>query len=292
MTPEEYAARQAVISAGMAQFTFQFAKLWASPALSVYQWMQLLSFLWPEVQRRRQESAALARSFYDQQRAAYHPELPRNEIDLEGNDFKIFVRSMEPVRKKMSQAGSPRDALTVLSMQTVREVENAGRRQIIHAVQEEKDPGVLRGWARVATGRETCGWCLMLISRGPVYYEANTAGLDLDDESAKEMIAAGEDVSEFMEEWHTGCDCKVVPVFKKDDWENSPLGRAADRALDLWNDAMAEADRLMEADPDRVHKFGKKKGRPVTRNEEAINALRRRLERGDVNPSEFAGLAA
>lgn len=292
MTPEQYAVRQALISAAAAAFAYQFAQLWSSAALSLTQWVQLLQFLWPEVQQRRAESASLAREFYDSQREAYHPDKPRNEIDLEGNDFKVFVQAMEPVRKKMQRADSPEDALTMLTLQVVREVENAGRRQIIHAVKQESEPGILRGWARVATGRETCGWCLMLISRGPVYYEARTAGLDVDDESAQEMIAAGEDVSEYMEEWHTGCDCKVVPVFKKEDWENSRLGRAAARALDLWNAATGEAIDILEADPDKVHKFGKKKGRPVTRNEEAINALRRRLARGDINPSEFAGLAA
>lgn len=291
MTPEQYAARQQLITAAVANFTYQFGKLFTQRALTPTEWLQLLQFLFPEVQLRRQQAAVLAREFYDAQRLSYHP-TTRNDVSLEGTDFKVFMQSMEPVRKRMSQADSPSDALTMLTMQVVREVENAGRRQIIHAVQEEKEPGVLRGWARVATGRETCGWCLMLISRGPVYLEANTAGLDLDEESAQRMIAAGEDVSEYMEEWHTGCDCKVIPVFKADDWDNSPYGRAAARAGDLWGDAMAEARIILEEDPDKVHTTGKKRGQAVTLNEEAINALRRRLARGGINTSEFAGLAA
>lgn len=370
MTPEEYAARQAAISAAAAVFAYQFAQFFAARAVSLAQWVQLLEFLWPEIQLRRQESAVLARQFYDSQRGFYAPELPRNDVPLEGNDFRVFVQAMEPVRQRMQQPDSPRDAVTKLSLQVMREVENAGRRQIINAVKQDRqivrpieqvirreEPVVeapsrekltfpkdvksellsilesgasqqrqtwggatveepanlrnsrrelasagrsdlVRGWARVATGRETCGWCLMLISRGPVYYEANTAGLDLDDESAIEMFREsdletyGQDTRDFMEDWHTGCDCKVIPVFKTDDWENSRFGQAAKRALDLWNDASAEAEALMDERGSRVHTTGKKKGDPVTFNEEAILALRRRLAGGVINPIEYAGLAA
>lgn len=305
MTPEQYAAQQAVITAATANFVYQFGQFWARKALSVTEWLQLLQFLFPEILRFRSDSARLARQFYDSQRSGAHPDLPLNEVPLEGTDFTTFVKAMEPARQKMQQADSPRDAVTRLTLQAIREVENAGRRQIINAVKEDEalDQKILdykgrpvgtrstliRGWARVATGRETCAWCLMLISRGPVYYDPGRAGLDLDPESAAEMIAAGEDVSDYMEQWHAGCDCKVVPVFKNEDWAGQA---AADAALELWKDATAEARRVLADDPDKVHKFGDKKGQPVTLNEEAINALRRRLERGDISMTEFAALAA
>lgn len=64
-------------------------------------------------------------------------------------------------------------------------IANAGR---------DKDKGVR--FARVPTGFETCTFCLMLASRGAVYYSRKTAG-----------------------EWrhfHRNCDCKVVPGFEKD----------------------------------------------------------------------------
>lgn len=349
MTPEEYAARQRVISAAVSAVVYQIATFWSLPSLSVADWLRLLQYLWPEVRQRRIESASLARQFYDSQRGSFHPDLPRNDVPLEGNDFPVFVKSMEPVRKKMQQANSPKDAATRFALQVVREVENAGRRQIINAVkadeavaekvdllardapvrqelivpnreperpsetrsdirrlltsdlptfeaqastQPAQPPSLSRpvqGWARVATGNETCAWCLMLISRGPVYSDANTAGLDLDNESAVEMIAAGEDVSEYMEQWHTGCDCKVVPVFDLDNWS----GKAASaRALELWIEAGREADRFMEQNPGRVHLTGKNKGQPITENEETILALRRMLERGEISITEFAGLAA
>ncbi|MDP7733649.1 hypothetical protein QXL92_02610 [Mycobacterium paragordonae] len=272
----------------MADYVLQFTQFITKQALSVGEWLRFLNFLFPEVQRQREASAALARRFYDDQRRQFHPELPRNDRPIEPTDFRTFVQNMEPTRRKMSQEDSPNNAVASVALRAVREVENAGRQQIIHAVKNEPEPKVLRGWARVATGRETCAWCLMLISRGPTYLGADTAGLDLDDESAVSMIAAGEDVSDYMEQWHDGCDCKVVPVFKQEGWFGQA---AASRALKLWNDASQEADRILEEDPDKKS-FVKGKWIPTTRNREALNALRRRLERGDVSPTEFAALAA
>lgn len=287
MTPDEYAAQQAVISAAIARFAIQIGELFAMPALKVADWLRLLELLFPEIERRRTESADLARAFYDSQREAYHPDLPRNDRPLEGTEFREFVSNMEPVRQRLSREDSQQDAVAALALRAVREVENAGRQQIIHAVSNDPETQVVRGWARVATGRETCAWCLMLISRGPVYMGADRAGLDLDDTSAQQMIAAGEDVSDYMEQWHAGCDCKVVPVFDRSDWFGK---EAADRALELWNDATREAVRL--EDKGLVHPSGKKKGQPFTRNELAINALRRRLEHGEIEMSEFAAFAA
>lgn len=287
MTPEQYAARQAVISASIARFVVQFAQFFPLQAFSPTTWLQLLQFLFPQVQQSRVESATLAREFYDFQRSTTHPELPRNDRFLEGYDFDRFSRSVEPARKLLSQEGST-GGTTRLALQVVREVENAGRQQIIHAVQEDHAPRIVRGWARVATGKETCAWCLMLISRGPTYLGADTAGLDLDDTSAVSMITAGEDVSEFMEEWHTGCDCKVVPVFKNEGWVGQ---EAAARALDIWNDATKVAKLSRKIQP-ATKRSGDDKGQQLTLNEEVINVLRGMLDSGEINPREYAGLAA
>jgi hypothetical protein len=289
VNPEEYAAQQAVISAAIANYALQFGSYFAQPLLSLAEWLGILQLMFPEVQRRREESAALARFFYDSQRELYHPELPRNDRFLEDYKFEWFVENMEPAREKMSQEDSPADAVGTLALRAVREVENAGRRQIIHAVENDPAPGVIKGWARVATGAETCAWCLMLVSRGPVYMFASSAGLNVDDTTAQRMVAAGTDVSDVMEQWHDGCDCKVVPVFvhEAENW----FGKAASkRALELWNDATRVA--ISEEDEGKVHPSGKDKGKPFTRNELAINALRRRLENGDISPSEWSALSA
>lgn len=53
--------------------------------------------------------------------------------------------------------------------------------------------GACTGYARVPTGAETCGFCLMLASRGFVYRTAQTAGAD--------------------GHYHAHCDCRIVPGF-------------------------------------------------------------------------------
>lgn len=299
MNPEEYAAQQAAISAAIANYALQFGQLVTQTYLSVEEWLMVLRLMFPEVQRRREEAAALARLFYDSQRDQFYPELPRNDRFLEGYQFEWFVENMEPAREKMSQVDSPADALGTFALRAVREVENAGRKQIIHAVENDPAPSqVIRGWARVATGEETCAWCLMLISRGPTYLGNRNAGLDL---TEAETLAAYRDapdlqtffdaIEEHIDQWHDGCDCKVVPVFKREDWFGED---AAKRALELWNDASKVADqlRLIDPSPPRVHKAGQSKGDPFTRNEDVINVLRSMLENGEIDTSEFAALAA
>lgn len=294
MTAEEYARIQSEISAAMGAYSLQFGKFFVNQALTATEWVALLKMLFNEVESRRYEAAGLARQFYDSQRWQYNPGVIRHDVFLEGYDFPRFVQAMEPIRKQMSAPLSPPQAVTMLSMQTMREVENAGRQQIIHAVEEDnvlplKKKGfqatdVVRGWARVATGKETCAWCLMLISRGPVYLDSSTAGLDLPGWEAKRLIAAGEDVTEYMKEWHTGCDCKVVPVYDLKKW---PGRDASIRARDLWDDAVVEAVSILENNPDKKS-FVDGKWIPTTRNREAINTLRRRLERGDTSMTQFA----
>lgn len=289
MNADEYASQQSVIAAQVINYVLTFGKFFKRPQLSTKEWLGLLNLLFPQIQTSREQAATLGRAFYDSQRETAHPQLPRNDRPLEGTEFPTFVQNMEPARKQMSREDSPDHAVATLALRAVREVENAGRQQIIHAVANDPAPEIIRGWARVATGRETCAWCLMLVSRGPVYLSADSAGLDLSDTSATNMIAAGTDVSEFMQEWHEGCDCIVVPVFKTQQW---PGKAGADRALELWNDATRTAIQEENDDPDRTHDAGKNKGRMFTRNQRAINALRRSLDTGEIDPSEFAGLAA
>lgn len=49
-------------------------------------------------------------------------------------------------------------------------------------------------WARVPSGRETCSWCLMLVSRGAVYESAKAASVDNHGDG-----------------FHLDCDCVAVP---------------------------------------------------------------------------------
>lgn len=348
MNPDEYAARQAVISAGLAGLILRMKPLIAWPSLSVKEWLSFLELLYPQVEYYRYESARLARTFYDAQREVHHPGLPINEQPLEGYSFEQFVADMDPVRKPVSQPDATDDTISRVALAATRAVENAGRQQIIHAVEnddavaeiveaehhEPKQPNShtetlseaveraihaepppppkyqslrdlkkankpkrrVRGWARVATGRETCAWCLMLISRGPTYEGSRTSGLMLDDlealrvwhESQGDLEKFIEETGDYMKQWHVGCDCKVVPVFDRDNW---PGMEQAAAALELWGEASIEAGQEMRDDRDRVHTAGKNRGKRFTKNERAINALRRRLASGEVDISSFAAAA-
>ncbi|MGW6624212.1 VG15 protein [Nocardia sp. NPDC055002] len=279
MTPDRYAYEQLLISQALVRFVTNVAKFFAAPYLSLNDWVRLLELIYPEVERAREESARIAREFYDAERALHHPELPRNDRFLEEYTLRWFIEDMEPVRLRASQEDAGSAGTNAVALRAVRSVENAGRRQIISAVENEPQTQIVRGWARVATGRETCGWCLMLISRGPTYMGADTAGLDLTDTEAKQMYLAGEDVSEYMNEWHDGCDCKVVPVFDVKNW---PGRDERIRALKLWKEAAKEAADLIRSGKARTKDY----------NREAINALRRRLSRGEIDPAEYARLRA
>lgn len=300
MTPEQFAAALKAITSLLHGKVLRLGNLFLKNQVTAREWLQIMEFIYPEVEQRRSEAARLARTFYDDQRSIEIPELTRNDRPLEEYRFDWFVQNMDPARKLVTQANSPSNAATHVALRAVREVENAARRQIIHAVENDfdlqefiqaagrpapnlqavqQDSQLIRGWAREATGDETCAWCLMLVSRGPVYIAAETAGLDLDDDEAARMIAAGLDVSEHMEQWHAGCDCIVVPVFKYGEWHGQA---AADRALELWNEASREATRLIESGEARTNNH----------NREALNALRRRIARGEINTREYSALAA
>lgn len=390
MTPEQYALAQAVIAAAVVRVVTQFGRFVLSPVLSAADWLAFLRLLYPEVKAAREKSSVLARDFYDFQRALVHPELPRLARDVEPYEFGWFVQAMEPVRVAASKPDAPNTVLGQVGALVAREVENAGRRQIIHAVRADKplddklvaqavvepldeslavreaaaavverrvasepverrrvslpedvknelldilasgrpverptwagqtvtdDPlpyegktnPQVRGWARVATGRETCAFCLMLISRGPVYYTAGSAGVDPDlpEDEIVDMFRNSSleeyfgDIKEFMPDedaWHTNCDCKVVPVFDLENWVG--LG-ASRRAFTLWKDARERAEAALEADPDKMYysfkgpKYGPDKGKPgwykTTLNREAMNQLRLLLEE---SPIDWAALRA
>ena len=111
------------------------------------------------------------------------------------------------------------------------------------------------GWARVATGDETCGWCWMLVSRGPVHTDAASAGLDnpVDDIDALEELGTTNGRQDLktlqvaarghMTEWHPGCDCIAVPVFDRNNW----VGRDTHlRALEDWKAASSAATKVID----------------------------------------------
>jgi hypothetical protein len=309
-----YIAAQAAVAAAAAQYAQSVAGLFSKPVLSLAEWLVLLRVVFPPLQQFRERSAALARQFYDEQRALFYPQLPRHEVLLQPTSFDAFVESMEPVRQKMVLPDSTPGAVAQFTLQFTRDVEIAGRRQIIEMVESDEDvfeelesnPArplmdvnrPVQGWARVATGRETCAWCLMLVSRGPVYRSAKAGGSKFDDESSVAAYVSDAEIKKFMNEWHTGCDCKVIPVWDLAKW---PGKDAQERAEQLWIAASKKASRELRNDPDKkYYSFGKPATAtqpakpagwyPTTKNRETINQLRKMIEAGEVSSFDWAVL--
>lgn len=252
MTPEEY--EQAVAAKASPAFLLAAQLLVSMRAVELTEqaWVAFLQAIYGSVQQLAWEAALVARDFYDAERSRQVPGVPRQDFLVPRLSFERFVRDMEPVRKHTEKPDFP---VEIVAMRVARSVENSARRTILRAV-EDPDPildqfiddeptpvqempkapkvqKLVRGWARVPTGRETCGFCWMLCSRGPVYENSWQAGAKIGDGEVIKRTADGSMTSDDMNQWHTGCDCKTVPVFRLEDWPGKELHEAARK---LWDD--------------------------------------------------------
>src|SRR5690606_1699100 len=292
VTYGEFVERQAAIIRPVLRLLALVLLAYRLLPLNRKQWRQLLAQVYPVIDRARRESSDLARKFYDAERRRrllepeirgepdddedyvdLTPALPGGDrikwttfdeddwvpVDLEPYFLEWFVEAMEPAREGMSEESSADSAIQKFIALAEKEIENANRRTILRAV--DNDPKVI-GWARVQGGEDSCAFCLMLISRGPVYNNPSKAGLQTDKVTAVELwkrIESGNDAEAeaaydgLMTRWHPNCDCKAVPVFDRSNW----AGR----------DAYLEAERLW------------KEATRGYRGREAFNAFRRFVEK-------------
>ena len=125
----------------------------------------------------------------------------------------------------------------------------------------------------------------MLVARGPVYESARKAGLQIDD---SDIIINDDAVNGAMNEWHAGCDCKVVPVFKETNWVGAD---AAQRALDFWITAGKRATKELEANPDKqYYSVKERRWKKTTDNRETINQLRQMIDNGEIKSTDWNAL--
>lgn len=221
---------------------------YASFPLTDYQWLSLLDAVFPYVEYAFEVSARNARAFYDAERRRKleddvidldffrRPVVDRHDFTLPEYDPSWFPEAMASVKDKFVRGTGPEPALSGAVAAAVKEAQSGGRRAIRRGT--DSDPRAV-GWARVEGGGESCGFCLMLISRGPVYKNANDAGLKAaDNESAlriwRRYEKSGDDAEllSLMNRWHERCDCRVVPVFDRKSW---PGRDQYVSALEMWN---------------------------------------------------------
>lgn len=281
MSPEEYAEAQAKIVAGMLEQLTRLIGL-LLPPFTPSDWPLIIKLLFPIVDSARVQSAALGRAFYDAQREDHAP--GRHDQFLEHYEESWFNEAMVPEFESFVEEGLTPEVVTRLALRASKEVESGGRRQIMHAV-ENDDPEVVEGWARVATGKETCEFCLTMISRGPVYRSAKKAGVKLENAAAVKLWKNGgpEAFRELMTKWHTGCDCLVVPVFDVENWAGM---EEAEKALNIWN----KYTKLVVRDPKLQKPLNgnqHQKNPEWTRNKAIMAAIRRALYNGDIDMRDF-----
>lgn len=110
------------------------------------------------------------------------------------------------------------------------------------------------GWARVLQGKYSCGFCIMLASRGPVYSSADAAkyvAAPVGEKSREGGFLSRRARTELRKKnpraFHEHCDCIVVPVFDPENWS----GRAEQQRLqDFYQRVMAAEDSKLRADPE------------------------------------------
>lgn len=110
------------------------------------------------------------------------------------------------------------------------------------------------GWARVLQGKYSCGFCIMLASRGPVYSSADAAkyvAAPVGEKSREGGFLSRKARTELRKKnpraFHEHCDCIVVPVFDPENWS----GRAEQQRLaKFYRETVEKEDRKYEADPE------------------------------------------
>jgi hypothetical protein len=241
------AAEKANYAAAVAFILLYFQQYLRIP-MSKADWVGLVARVFPFVFAYRDVSATNARTFYDEERAAfiaanffditpepfkpveikpYEPtpipqagKIERHNFPKAGYEPEWLLDALETVSEEFQKPNTPPVAATKAAGIVGKEVLNGGRRTLLRAVPD--DP-LRPKFARVQGGNESCAFCWMLISRGPVYHSESSAGL----------VAPGE-----MNAWHPNCDCRVVPVFdEKADWPGKQDFLAAQK---LWGETTRE----------------------------------------------------
>lgn len=107
--------------------------------------------------------------------------------------------------------------------EVVRSTMRRSSRNTVKALSDASN-GVM-GYIRRSRTGTPCGFCAMLMSRGPVYRSAKTA-------------ANPED------KYHTNCDCEAVPVYNWSHWENDPSFELNRTFNSMWDDDDSRQERL------------------------------------------------
>lgn len=182
-------AQQDAINRPVATVALTVLRRLPSVPLSPLQWGQLVALLFPMVQSTRAKSASLARTFYASQTP--HPTVPT--FDPPAYDATMLAKTLETFsRPRLAAPATHEQGAAGGASALVRHVEQANREWVALAASSDK-----ARFARVDPYGETCAFCRLLISRGPVYLSQTSGAFQS----------------------HPDCTCVAVPVFDLDaDW--------------------------------------------------------------------------
>jgi len=211
------------------------------PKVSQPDWYRFTSAAYQQVIPYREEATDLAREFYDANRALQTGDPTRNNFYKDDYyPLEWFQEALEPVYdslQNMELSDDRNGQLVEVAHRTAKVVEDAGRRTTFEGIRSEGRP--VR-WARFDPRPPTCAFCTMLISRGPVYLSAASAGGDMDDIEARQYWRDQDTdrMNAEMIHWHPGCTCIVVPVY---DMQNYPTRVQEDAAFEIYKKARRKA---------------------------------------------------
>jgi len=215
MDVNEYAAQKQTILrhlfAGISYVFLSFLR----PGMSKSRWESLVRAIYPRVKQARDEAAFLAREFFDSNRANELQNDERLDFFVDDNyELQWLEEALRPVYNELQKDDANVDAqITDMSNRVVKVIEDGARRTLLRGVQMDEDA---LGWARFDPRPPTCAFCTMMISRGPKYKSAESAGFRGDNKNAEKLANDGDfdSLNELMNRWHPGCTCVVVPVYK------------------------------------------------------------------------------
>lgn len=87
------------------------------------------------------------------------------------------------------------------------------------------------GWVRYSKTGDPCGYCALLISRGPVY-KSHDSAMKLSETSPSVL----NDDAAVGDKFHTNCHCTAVPVFSREQYKNSDLFDLNRSLRKLWDE--------------------------------------------------------
>lgn len=213
MTPQERQRQRSLIALALRASLLPLLRVALRPRPSPQEWDAMVQAAYPSVYRGRMDYWRLAERAYREERQRVTGDggpvaFPRRNYPPEALDKAL----REMVKPRLDVLGEDDDVPQVLIEEAVavadRHGRDAGRQGEIDAARHDRRA---LGYARRLTGDYNCAFCTMLASRGPVYRSANAA-LIRHEGRGRNAVATGEP-------FHDHCDCEVVPVFKRDDWE-------------------------------------------------------------------------